>query len=79
MDDNTSIVDSFPSILHKDSFLVFRALCRLSKKSLVEEGSTAASDPLAVRNKILSLELIYHILESAGTLLMSHDKQMGLS
>jgi hypothetical protein len=40
----------FPSILHKDAFLIFRALCKLSMKSSTSEnGSTI--DPLALQNK----------------------------
>jgi hypothetical protein len=31
----------FPSVLHKDSYLLFRALCRLSIKGQSEEGTPA--------------------------------------
>ena len=69
----------FPSIAYKDSYLVFRALCKLSMKGIhddsdlalatrVPQGSDADLDvsAVAVQNKILSLELILHILEKCG-------------
>lgn len=80
----------FPSILHKDAFLIFRALCKLSmKNSTTDNGST--NDPIALQNKyvsslsfliildliffrILSLELILHILEHSGPAFRSGDK-----
>lgn len=37
----------FPSILHKDAFLIFRALCKLSMKTIQDDGS----DPYALPNK----------------------------
>lgn len=39
----------FPSILHKDAFLIFRALCKLSMKNTTDNNST--SDPIALQNK----------------------------
>jgi brefeldin A-inhibited guanine nucleotide-exchange protein len=57
---------SFPSILHKDSFLIFRALCKLSMKGLHDESGSSQSDPIALQNKILSLELILHMLQQCG-------------
>jgi len=40
----------FPSILHKDAFLLFRALCKLSMKGLQDE-SGSPNDPMALQNK----------------------------
>ena len=55
----------FPSTLHKDSFLIFRALCKLSQKGL-QDDSGAQGDPIALQNKMLSLELILHVLQHSG-------------
>lgn len=47
---------AFPSILHKDAFLIFRALCKLSMKGLHEsDDSGAPSDPIALQNKSVHL------------------------
>ncbi|EFJ37131.1 hypothetical protein SELMODRAFT_230001 [Selaginella moellendorffii] len=48
----------------RDAFLVFRALCRLSMKKPQQEGTP---DPLAIRSKVLALELLKLVLENAGT------------
>ena len=46
---------SFPSIIHKDAFLIFRALCKLSMKGLNEDaGST--QDPIALQNKYVLIK-----------------------
>lgn len=43
---------AFPSIMHKDAFLIFRALCKLSMKGLHEsDESGSLSDPIALQNK----------------------------
>lgn len=42
---------SFPSIMHKDAFLIFRALCKLSMKGLHDESGLQSSDPIALQNK----------------------------
>lgn len=45
-------VMAFPSIMHKDAFLIFRALCKLSMKGLHEsDESGSLSDPIALQNK----------------------------
>jgi hypothetical protein len=41
---------AFPSVLHKDTFLIFRALCKLSMKGLQDDGNSQ-SDPIALQNK----------------------------
>ena len=43
---------SFPSVFHRDSYLVFRALCRLSMRGLHDEADAAiSSDSIALKNK----------------------------
>lgn len=43
----------FPSVMHKDSFLLFRALCIISMKANQDEGSSSSSqaDAIALPNK----------------------------
>ncbi|OWZ09970.1 LOW QUALITY PROTEIN: Brefeldin A-inhibited guanine nucleotide-exchange protein [Phytophthora megakarya] len=73
---------AFPSVLHKDAFLLFRSLCRISMRSVADDSPTAngangsapgntgnganPEDPFAFQSKILSLELVKEILENAG-------------
>lgn len=72
---------SFPSVLHKDAFLLFRSLCRISMRSVAEDsgfgggsggsglantGNAATDDPFAFQSKILSLELVLSIINNAG-------------
>ena len=40
----------FPSILHKDAFLIFRALCKLSNKGKLDENENVY-DPITLQNK----------------------------
>ena len=49
-DTNSHTGHVFPSILHKDAFLLFRALCKLSMKGPQDESSPQA-DPIALQNK----------------------------
>jgi brefeldin A-inhibited guanine nucleotide-exchange protein len=42
---------TFPSILHKDAFLIFRALCKLSMKGLHEDSNNQYGDQIALQNK----------------------------
>ncbi|GMH75449.1 hypothetical protein TL16_g06769 [Triparma laevis f. inornata] len=72
----------FKSQYHKDAFLIFRALCKLSSKALVDEAessgmsliSSSPTDPLALHSKALSLSLILSILESCGPAFTRGDK-----
>ena len=57
--------DPFRSLYHKDAFLLLRSLCKLSMKQKAQEGMEQA-DPVALQTKLLSLELIRGVLESAG-------------
>jgi hypothetical protein len=57
---------SFPSIMHKDAFLIFRALCKLSMKGLHDDALSESSDMIAMQNKYVMLSIvtttvIYHI------------------
>lgn len=69
----SAVTHSFASILHKDAFLIFRALCKLSMKGL-NDDSNSPQDPIALQNKILSLELILHILQRSGPAFRSGEK-----
>ena len=83
----TSAADaaSFPTSTHKDSFLIFRALCKLSMKGaqsdfeLVQSSGTPFSgvgNSLAVQNKLLSLEMILVILKRAAKLFIVGSSPM---
>ena len=58
----------FASVMHKDAFLLFRALCIMSMKANQEDinASNPLADAIALPNKLLSLELILHILQQSG-------------
>ena len=49
--DENKPAEIFPSVFHKDAFLIFRALCKLSMKGLQDESSGSSSDPIALQNK----------------------------
>ena len=72
-DASTSSDDVFPSVYHKDAFLLYRALCKLSMKSL-QDSNGNLNDPIVLQNKILSLELILHILSHCGAAFRSGEK-----
>ncbi|BFY99374.1 hypothetical protein BsWGS_02414 [Bradybaena similaris] len=55
---------AFSHVLQKDAFLVFRSLCKLSMKPLGDGPPDPKSHEL--RSKILSLQLLLSILQSAG-------------
>ena len=42
---------AFASIFHKDAFLVFRALCKLSMKGLNESAHNEVGDQMALQNR----------------------------
>eukprot|EP01018_Ginkgo_biloba_P011843 Gb_04048 [translate_table: standard] len=60
--------------LRRDAFLVFRALCKLSMKSLPQEAS---SDMLLMRGKIVALELLKILLENAGAVFRTSERFLG--
>lgn len=60
-------LSSFESVYLRDVFLVFRAFCRLSMKGLHDEADDdVPTDSIALKNKLLSLELILHILKQCS-------------
>ena len=67
----------FISQYHTDTYVLFRSLCKLSSKDLPADTqddqakrlflqSHVPTDPLALRSKILSLELILAVLDYSG-------------
>lgn len=64
----------FSSVFHRDAYLLFRALCKLSMKGFTEESQVAYSDNIVLQNKILSLELIHHLLKNCGSAFRAGDK-----
>lgn len=61
----------FSHITQKDAYLVFRSLCKLSQQHLVEAHVDPRSNEF--RSKVLSLQLILSILQSAGNTFQSSD------
>ena len=68
---------TFTSQYHTDSYVLFRALCKLSSKDLPADNTNesertrifntqATTDPLALNSKILSLELILAAMDFCG-------------
>lgn len=55
----------------KDAFLVFRTLCRLSEKTL--EGDSLDVRSHSMRSKLLSLHLIYNVLNSHMSIFLSNE------
>lgn len=55
----------------KDAFLIFRAMCKLSVKSLESESLDMRSH--SVRSKLLSLHIIHTILKDHIEIFLSHD------
>jgi brefeldin A-inhibited guanine nucleotide-exchange protein len=60
--------------LRRDAFLVFTAICKLSMKTTSQEGSI---DPVLMRGKILSLELLKVLLENAGSVFQTSQRFLG--
>jgi len=54
----------FASPYHKDAFLLFRALCKLSMKD--HDDVETPAEPISMQSKALSLELLLSVLEHAG-------------
>ena len=61
---------TFPSVLHKDGFWMFRAICRLSMRGLPGDAATGT----ALQTQILSLELILQVLRESGPAFRGSDK-----
>lgn len=60
--------------LRRDAFLAFVAICKLSMKTPSQEGSI---DPVMMRGKILSLELLKVLLENAGPVFQTSQRFLG--
>jgi brefeldin A-inhibited guanine nucleotide-exchange protein len=61
-------LSGFRSASHRDAFLLFRALCKLSMKGDEDDGEDdSVPDTVALQSKILSLELLLSLLENSGT------------
>ncbi|CAB9502026.1 inhibited guanine nucleotide-exchange protein [Seminavis robusta] len=69
---------------HTDGYVLFRALCKLSSKELPGDGepesnraglfSSSPPDPMALNNKVLSLELILAVMEFSGNAFCQGEK-----
>ena len=73
---SAALEDPFASVLHRDAFLLFRSLCRLSMKAdpAAAKQSTRGGDSRALDSKVLALELILGVLEASGNSFRSGDK-----
>ena len=63
--------DNDADVAVKDAFLIFRAMCKLSIKSL--DSSTIDMKSHSVRSKLLSLHTIHTILKDHIDVFLSHD------
>ncbi|KAL4543975.1 hypothetical protein Ndes2437B_g01778 [Nannochloris sp. 'desiccata'] len=69
-----SATTGLASVLQKDAFLVFRALCKLSIRSA---DATSSSEVTTLRGKILALELLKILLENSGPIFRSGERYIG--
>ena len=60
------------SVIQRDAFLVFRSLCKLSMKPLPEP--LPSDDSIELRSKLLSLQLLYSIIQNSGSKFRSGEK-----
>lgn len=63
--------NEFASVLQKDAYLLFRALCKLSAKETVD---TTGPDPVGLRSKLLSLELVRNLINISGPAFRSGER-----
>lgn len=61
----------FTSVLQKDAYLLFRALCKLSGK---EDVDISGADPVGIRSKLLSLELLRSLVANSGPAFRSGER-----
>lgn len=61
----------FATVLQKDAYLLFRALCKLSAKDVSDAMS---ADSVGVRSKLLSLELLRNLVSNSGPAFRSGDR-----
>ena len=60
------------SVVQRDAFLVFRSLCKLSMKPLPEP--LPSEDSIELRSKLLSLQLLFSIIQNSGPKFRSGEK-----
>ena len=73
-DDATNVpTTAAPTVEHKDAYLLFRALCKLSSKSMPDTASMSA-DALPVRSKLLALRLVADVLRQCGRLMSQSER-----
>ena len=60
------------SVIQRDAFLVFRSLCKLSMKPLPEP--LPSEDSIELRSKLLSLQLLFSIIQNSGQKFRSGEK-----
>ncbi len=75
--DDAASFAGFLTASHRDAFLIFRALCKLSMKG--DDGSSSddaevVPEAIALQSKILSLELLLLVLERSGMAFRSGPK-----
>jgi hypothetical protein len=63
--------NDFSTVLQKDAYLLFRALCKLSAKDLPDD---APQDSVNLRSKLLSLELLRALVGGSGPVFRSGDR-----
>lgn len=61
----------FATVLQKDAYLLFRALCKLSAR---EEADALTPDNVGLRSKLLSLELLRNVINNSGPAFRSGDR-----
>ena len=77
----------FASQFHTDGYLLFRAICKLSAKSLPEDnadgslymrtfggGGNGVTDPLAFQTKLMSLELLVHVFDHSDEVFVTGER-----
>lgn len=77
-----STLVAFSQQYQTDAYLLFRALCKLSSKSLEDAStnkyvsfvSSGPVDPMSLQSKILSLELLLALLDNAGEAFCTSEK-----
>jgi len=60
------------NVMQNDAYLLFRALTQLSMKKIPE-----SIDPVAIKSKALSLELLLSVIQNSGPMLRTHPKFVG--
>ena len=68
-----SNTNELPTKYHRDAWLLFRAICKLSTKGTYDDA-IIAKDDVILQNKLLSLESIELILNSCGPAFKTNEK-----